>query len=94
MATISRTRSASETQEWPLSAYVKSLDAVRVTIHKETPVSGGSGRLPDPYLYCLQWEDNPVLWPDVTFGDIYAYLIDTPGRFIAPTIIMTGLKLP
>ena len=27
------------------------------------------------------WGDSPTLWPDVKFGDIYTYLIDTPGPF-------------
>lgn len=24
---------------------------------------------------------NPPAWPQVEFGDIFAYLIDTPGKF-------------
>jgi hypothetical protein len=26
------------------------------------------------------WENDPTEWPDVQFGDIYMYLIETPGN--------------
>ena len=32
--------------------------------------------LPDPYLLHCEWSNDPVNWPDLTFGDIYNYLID------------------
>ena len=28
-----------------------------------------------------RWKDNLSLWPPVEFGQIYTYLIDTPGQF-------------
>ena len=27
------------------------------------------------------WIDDVTLWPPVDFGDIYTYLVDTPGEF-------------
>ena len=27
------------------------------------------------------WLDDPSKWPEIQFGDIYTYLIDTPGIF-------------
>ena len=28
-----------------------------------------------------RWTDNVMLWPPVEFGEVYTYLIDTPGQF-------------
>ena len=36
----------------------------------------------DPYqLPAEAWIDDPSLWPEVEFPNIYVYLIDTPGEF-------------
>ena len=38
--------------------------------------------IPDPF--CIkqeQWIDDPKLWPNVEYGDIYNYLIETKGLF-------------
>ena len=33
-----------------------------------------------PYkLPADKWTDDPTKWPDVQFGDVFNYLIDTPG---------------
>ncbi len=37
--------------------------------------------LPDPYGVLDGWSDNVALWPDVSFGDIYTYLIDSCGKY-------------
>ena len=38
--------------------------------------------LPDPYqLEPEMWSEDLKLWPDVEFGNIYTYLIGTPGQF-------------
>ena len=28
-----------------------------------------------------RWKDDVRLWPPVEFGEIYTYLVDTPGQF-------------
>ena len=28
------------------------------------------------------WINDPTDWPHVEFGDIYTYLLDTPGKYI------------
>ena len=36
----------------------------------------------DPYqIDHDEWKDDITLWPSVEFGEIYTYLIDTPGPF-------------
>ena len=46
---------------------------------------GGSSTcttLTDPYeILREKWSDSISSWPPVEFGDIYAYLIETPGQF-------------
>ncbi|XP_048734036.1 uncharacterized protein LOC125650107 isoform X2 [Ostrea edulis] len=41
----------------------------------------GTCSLPDPYHLTENWSRSPDTWPDLTFGDIYLYLIDTPSLF-------------
>ena len=38
--------------------------------------------LPDPYsIKQDEWTDDVKLWPNVEYGDIYTYLIDTKGAY-------------
>ena len=32
-----------------------------------------------PYLL-KDWRNNPTEWPDVTFPDIFCYLVESPGK--------------
>ena len=63
------------------------LSHLRSKHHKEyTPLdlynSNDSGVLVDPYsVEDEKWKDDVSLWPPVEFGEIYTYLIDTPGQF-------------
>ena len=41
----------------------------------------GTKYLADPNQSSDGWTDSPRNWPDVTFGDIYVYLIETPGTY-------------
>ena len=41
----------------------------------------GTKYLADPNQLSDGWTDSPRSWPDVTFGDIYVYLIETPGTY-------------
>jgi len=35
----------------------------------------------DPFIDSDDWIDDITQWPDLQFGQIYAYLIDTPGPY-------------
>jgi len=38
--------------------------------------------LPDPYkLPSKCWRNDPASWPSISYGDVYFYLIETPGPF-------------
>ena len=35
-----------------------------------------------PYkLPAGSWVQDPTQWPDLTFGDLYQYLINSPGKY-------------
>ena len=35
-----------------------------------------------PYLMLARsWINNPIEWPEVDYGDVYPYLVETPGNF-------------
>ena len=73
---VSMFRSDSRTREYPLSPYVKSLDSTAKSRYlKKLEYQREPDRLPDPYLECLQWEDNSLPWSDVTFGAIYTVYV-------------------
>ena len=39
-------------------------------------------RLKDPYeIDNEEWRDDVTMWPPVEFGEIYTFLVDTPGEF-------------
>ena len=36
----------------------------------------------DPYFIAKEkWKDDVYLWPPVEFGQLYTYLVDTPGPY-------------
>lgn len=37
--------------------------------------------LPDPYILTDGWTHEVTDWPNVTFGDVYTYLIESPGVY-------------
>ena len=64
------------------SDYVKELDKISFLRYKEKlQYNKGTKQLPDPYGIKGGWSDKTSFWPDVTFGDIYLYLIETPGIY-------------
>ena len=65
------------------SDYYKQLDPVsqaryraKLTLHE------GSVHHPDPYAILeAYWINNVSKWPTVQFGDLYNYLVNTPGIY-------------
>ena len=58
--------------------YEKKLQCVYGFSEKENGQLG----MQDPYqLPADTWIDDPSLWPEVEFPNIYVYLIDTPGEY-------------
>jgi len=68
------------------SEYVKSLDLVaRSRYHFKLSYNKGESSLPDPYNL-KGWTNNPISWPDLTFGDPYMYLIETPDIYTTESL--------
>ena len=67
-----------------LSEYFTALDPVAKSRYESKLTYKGRSNeeimLPDPYAL-KEWHNDPLSWPDLTFGDIYTYLIDTPGIY-------------
>ena len=52
----------------------------RKTSYKEKLTLSDGFALPDPFAV-EEWSDNTSEIPEVTYPDIYSYLIDTPSEF-------------
>ncbi|KAK2191282.1 hypothetical protein NP493_56g06003 [Ridgeia piscesae] len=55
--------------------------SARDRYEKKLEYGDGAGKLLDPYLMQIGWQNDPSLWPDLTFCNIYQYLINMPGMF-------------
>ena len=54
----------------------------RIPKEERLEYDDGASNLPGPYFMHDGWLNDPSQWPDLeTFGDIYHYLINTPGMF-------------
>ncbi|XP_041374186.1 uncharacterized protein LOC121387226 [Gigantopelta aegis] len=66
----------------PLSAYASALTPeAKQRYYRKLLYDSETKTLPDPYSLGGKWSTNPSNWPDLTFGDIYLYLIDTPSIY-------------
>ena len=63
------------------SDYFKSLDSLHQKRYIEKlSVANGAVELPDPFQISA-WKNDVKLWPEVKYGDIYNYLVNTPAQF-------------
>lgn len=60
--------------------YRRYQDKLRVPVNKNSFIDIG-----DPYLLS-GWTEDVADWPTVTFGDIYVYLIDSPGVYTSESL--------
>lgn len=70
-----------------MSEYYASLPAdIKKTYYtKITSISGKDEEF-DPFTNNGKWIDDVTKWPEVEFGQIYCYLIDSPGEFTRETL--------
>ena len=74
---------AAEASVNSMSSYFRGSNVVtRNRYLEKLKYARGTKYLPDPYQLSDGWTDSPRNWPDVTFGDTYVYLIETPGTYI------------
>ena len=62
------------------SDYLKSLPETEKTSYKAKLTLSHGFALPDPFAI-EEWSDNTSKIPEVTYPDIYSYLVDTPSEF-------------
>jgi hypothetical protein len=63
-----------------LTTQISHLDTISMNRYAEKLLVDGF-MIPDPYGTGLKYENSTQKWPNVLFGDIYNYLINTPGIY-------------
>ena len=64
------------------SQYVKNLDLKAFDRYKsKLQYCYGVEQIPDPHSISEGWKKEVESWPDLTYGDIYEYLIETLGQY-------------
>jgi hypothetical protein len=69
-----------------MSLYIKGLPIeARGRYYQKLAYDKETKTLPDPYgINNENWVNDPCLWPELEFGQVYTYLIETPSLF-SPT---------
>ena len=65
----------------PVTTYSSSLNSDNRKIYEEKLITADSTVLPDLYALVENWKDNVKLLPDITWVDIYNYLLYTPSLY-------------
>ena len=66
---------------WSQSEYFLSLEPSEQSRYKRKLTLSDGTTLPDPCSLKNDWKDDVLLLPDVSWPDVYNYLIDTPSDF-------------
>ena len=64
-----------------LSSFFRELNEVGKEHYNKNLTLENHVKLPDPYSLTTDWCNDPSKLPDVSFADIYMYLIHTPSEF-------------
>ncbi|XP_046544227.1 uncharacterized protein LOC124254350 [Haliotis rubra] len=64
-----------------MSTYYKSLSTTDKLRYEEKLNFLGFCLDDDPYVINKRWSDDVTQWPDLQYGDLYTYLIETPGPY-------------
>ena len=66
-----------------MSEYFKKLPKNAKRLYEEKLIAIGLDDVEkyDPFLNSMDWKDDVSKWPEVEFGQIYVYLIDSPGPY-------------
>lgn len=70
-----------ETAWKDLTNYEKNLDPDDKKHYKKKLTLQNGQKLPDPFSFKNGWSHDPLELPDVSFADIYMYLIETPSEY-------------
>ena len=64
-----------------LSSYEENLDTDDKNHYIRKLTLENGHKLPDPFSFTTGWSDDPTTLPDISFADIYMYVIHTPSEF-------------
>ena len=68
---------------FPTTFFIRAMasaTAYSLNLNSDERTADGTA-LPDPYTLAENWKDNVKLLPDITWADIYNYLINTPSLY-------------
>ena len=65
---------------WSESEYFSTLEEKNKEAYKKKLTLSSGMLLPDPYVL-VNWKNNVSMMPDITWGDMYNYLINSPSNF-------------
>ena len=71
-----------------MSEYFKNLSKTAKRRYEEKIKDIGVGNVEkgDPFLISSEWVGDVSKWPEVEFGQIYVYVIDSPGPYTRETM--------
>ena len=73
--------SGEKTNTWRSSSYFNELQKEDKAKYKRKLTSTNGQLLPDPYGTVENWKSDAKLMPDVSWGDMYNYLVNSPSEY-------------
>ena len=73
--------SSKKSGTWRSSSYLNELQKERKAKYMRKLTLTNGQLLPDPYGIVENWKSDAKLIPDVSWGDMYNYLINSPSEF-------------
>ena len=73
--------SSEKSDTWHSSSYFNGLQKEGKAKYKRKLTLTNGQLLPDPYGTVENWKSDAKLMPDVSWGDMYNYLVNSPSEY-------------
>ena len=73
--------SSEKSDTWRSSSYFNELQKEDKAKYKRKLTLTNGQLLPDPYGTVENWKSHAKLMPDVSWGDMYNYLVNSPSKY-------------
>ena len=73
--------SSEKSDTWRSSSYFNELQKEDKAKYKRKLTLTNGQLLPDPCRTVENWKSNAKLMPDVSWGDMYNYLVNSPSKY-------------
>ena len=73
--------SSEKSDTWRSSSYFNELQKEDKAKYKRKLTLTNGQLLPDPYGTAENWKSDAKLMPDVSWGDMYNYLVNSPSEY-------------